>query len=283
MSISSLNIEAPGGVLLLGTPTTSTGELLAYAAIRRGLEVRRVTGPQDLIRLAGRPAYWYGGPHAAGRVVGRLGIGLLEPEDAWLPGLDPRYSGRRIEAATLAEAWALTKPAFIKPPRDKSFPARVYRDGLELRWHSGSLPQDTPALISDVIDFAVEYRLFLLDGDVAAASRYAVHGRLEAAPLEGDAHEREVRAFAAELTASAGASAGAIGMRGSLPSAVVVDVGLGRDSDTGRERWVVVESNMAWFAHSYAADPDGVLEVVLRSAGPLGDVRETDLAYLRAA
>src|SRR6185437_7368913 len=38
-----------------------------------------------------------------------------------------------------------------------------------------------------------------------------------------------------------------------LPSAVVVDIGLICDPDTGIERWAVVEANMAWFAHCYAA------------------------------
>jgi hypothetical protein len=124
------------------------------------------------------------------------------------------------------------------------------------------------------MSFAAEYRLFVLDGEVAAASRYAVHGRLDVAPLPGDAREREVRAFAAMLTRR---------LRYSLPSAVVVDVGLGcGPDDAGRERWVVVEANMAWFVHCYAADPDRVLEVVLRSAGPLEDVRETDFGHVHA-
>jgi hypothetical protein len=138
--ISTSNTEAPDAVLLLGTPTTSTGELLAHAATRRGLEVRRVAGPEDLLGLAGRSAHWYGGPLAAGRVVRRVGIGLLEPEDGWLSGLGRRYTGRRIVSATLSDAWALTKPAFVKPPSAKSFPAGVYRDGPDLRrrsmcWH----------------------------------------------------------------------------------------------------------------------------------------------------
>jgi len=34
---------------------------------------------------------------------------------------------------------------------------------------------------------------------VAAASRYAVYGRLDTAPLEADPREREVRAFATML------------------------------------------------------------------------------------
>ena len=82
-----------------------------------------------------------------------------------------------------------------------------------------------------------------------------------------------MRAFATMLTRC---------LRYSLPSAVVVDIGLASDPGTGRERWVVVEANMAWFAHCYAADPSRVLDVALRSAGPLKDITETDFEHLRA-
>ena len=106
---------------------------------------------------------------------------------------------------------------------------------------------DTPVLISDVVSLAAEYRLFLLDGAIATGSRYAIHGRLDPAPLEGDSREGEIRAFAQTLRRR---------RCHSLPSAVVVDIALASDPGTGRERWVVVEANMAWFAHCYAADPD---------------------------
>jgi hypothetical protein len=54
----------------------------------------------------------------------------------------------------------------------------------------------------------------------------------------------------------------------SLPSAVVVRVGLASNADRGDEHWAVVEANMAWFSTRYAADPSPVLDVVVRSAGP---------------
>jgi hypothetical protein len=96
-------------------------------------------------------------------------------------------------------------------------------------------------LVSDVVTFAVEYRLFVLDRRIAAGSRYAVYGRLDVAPLDGDPREREVRRFTQGLLVTVGES---------LPSAVTVDVGLIQDPDTGHERWAVVEANMPWFSHS---------------------------------
>jgi hypothetical protein len=69
--------------------------------------------------------------------------------------------------------------------------------------------------------------------------------------------------------------------RGLLPSAFVLDIGLIESPDTSAQQWAVVEANMAWFAHCYAADPDRVLDVVLRSAGPLHRVAIGDFEYLR--
>jgi len=109
---------------------------------------------------------------------------------------------------------------------------------------------------------------------IAAGSRYAVYGRLDVAPLDGDPREREVRRFTQGLLVTVGES---------LPSAVTVDVGLIQDPDTGHERWAVVEANMPWFSHSYAARADTVLDVVLRAAGPRGQVSPCDAPFLRAS
>ncbi|WP_441249481.1 ATP-grasp domain-containing protein [Kitasatospora sp. McL0602] len=128
-------------------------------------------------------------------------------------------------------------------------------------------------LLSDVVTFAVEYRLFILDGRVTTGSRYARYGRLDPAPLPGDLHEQAVRSFAEALL---------LAHRDTLPSAVVVDVGLTQDPDTGTERWAAVEANMPWFAHTYAADPDRALDVVLRAAGPRAHVTPADRRFVRA-
>ncbi|MET8043694.1 hypothetical protein ABZU25_22865 [Micromonospora sp. NPDC005215] len=92
-----------------------------------------------------------------------------------------------------------------------------------------------------------------------AGSRYATNGRLDPAPLDAGPHRAAVLDFAASLLGACAAS---------LPSAVVVDVGLASNADRGDEHRAVVEANMAWFSASYAANPDQVLDVVLRAAGP---------------
>ncbi|MEE1783591.1 ATP-grasp domain-containing protein [Streptomyces sp. SP17BM10] len=261
---------AADAVLLLAPRINETGLQLRTAAGRRGLRAFTAPSwqaPEELLH-ASAPVHVYGGP-LFGDAVGRaLGLALLEPAATWLGDLPRELTGRRVSCTTLAEARKLRAPAFVKPPADKVFAARVYEDGSALPG-PGVLDGDTPVQVSEVVRFRREYRLFVLDGTVRAASRYAVDGELSVAPLGAD--EGEVLAFAADVLA-----ADALATDGSgLPSAAVVDVG---PTDGG---WAVVEANAAWASGGYAADPDGVLDVVLRAAGPLARLPSTDRPFLR--
>ncbi|MFG3039165.1 ATP-grasp domain-containing protein [Streptomyces sp. NPDC048330] len=241
-------------------------ELLAVEAAGRGMAVRAA----EEVSAASGPAYWYGGPAAGARLAGQMEWALLEPTDDWLAELPQEFTGREVRVATVLDAWALQRPTFVKPPRDKSFAADVYADGSRL---PDGLDPATPVLLSEVVTFAAEYRLFLLDGQIATGSRYAVFGRLDPLPL--DPHgpiASEIAEFVDGLVAEAGAA---------LPSAVVVDVGQLLDPYRPGHRWAVVEANMAWFSHAYAADPPRVLDVVIRAAGPRDKVRPADLSYIR--
>lgn len=245
-------------------------ELLAVEAAGRGMPVLAAeeAGGPHAGPVPG-PAHWYGGPVAGARLAERLGFAMLEPTDHWLAELPQEFTGRDVRSATLADAWALHRPAFVKPPRDKSFPAAVYADGSRL---PAGLDPATPVLISEVVTFAAEYRLFLLDGRIATAGRYAVFGRLDPRPLDGDPAAAQIARFVDRLVAAAGPT---------LPSAVVLDVGQLLDPYRAGHRWAVVEANMAWFSHAYAADPARVLDVVLRAAGPRERVRPQDLRFVR--
>ncbi|MEU3723232.1 ATP-grasp domain-containing protein [Streptomyces sp. NPDC031705] len=243
-------------VLLLSAPRTSTGELLARAAAWRGYEVT-----DRAVSAEGRRVHWYGGPRAAARLAGPLGLGLLEPADDWLTRVPDPLLRRRVRLTTLAEARALRERAFVKPPSAKIdlLPAAVHEDGTGL---PSGLDGSTPVLVSGVVEFTAEYRLFVLDGTVLTGSRYAVCGRLDPAPL--DAGSLAFGRTVLEATA------------GGLPSAVCLDIG--RLAAGG---WAVVEANMAWFAHCYAAEPERVLDTVLRAAGPIAAVASRDRPYLR--
>ncbi|MGQ4359585.1 ATP-grasp domain-containing protein [Streptomyces sp. SAS_272] len=250
--------------LFLSPRLTPTGHALADAARRRGMQVetlreRRVPAPWR--RAPG--ASLYAGPLFADAVARELGVGLLEAPGDWLARLPHELTSRDIGFATIAEAWRLRRPAFVKPPNDKSFPARVYPDGSGLPGPD-AVDGTEPVLISDIVAFTVEYRLFLRDGEVRTGSRYATRGDLDVAPLARDPRRGEVLAFARRLAGTG------------LPSAVVVDVGLVDGCG-----WAVVETNAAWASGHYACDADAALNVVLHGARPEGEFAAADRRFLR--
>ncbi|MFC8719425.1 ATP-grasp domain-containing protein [Kitasatospora sp. NPDC057198] len=256
--------------LLLAPRINETGLQLRTAAGRRGLRAFTAASWRAPRELAGTPVHLYGGPLFADAVGRELGIAPLEPADGWLAALPRQATGRRVELTTLTEARGRSGPAFVKAPADKHFAAGVYRDGAALPGPE-LLDGATPVLVSEVVRFTSEYRLFVLDGTVRTASRYALDGELAVAgvELELEPGSADLLAFAADvLAASTGPAA--------LPSAAVVDLGR---TESG---WAVVEANAAWASGGYACAPDAVLDVVLRAAGPLGDLRPADRPFLRA-
>ncbi|WP_354639061.1 ATP-grasp domain-containing protein [Kitasatospora camelliae] len=253
-------------LLLLAPRINDTGLHLLTAARRRGLRAQTATRwrvPEGLAE-SGAAVHLYGGPLFADAVGRELGIAALADPQDWLAGLPRELTGRAVVLTTLAEARGLRRPAFVKPPNDKLFPARIYPDGTGLPG-ADALEDDFPVLVSDIVTFRREYRLFVLDGTVRTGSRYLLDGRLDLAPLEEDPLRREVLAFAAEVLAEGG-----------LPSAIVVDVGLLADGT-----WAVVEANCAWASGGYACDPEAVLDTVLRAAGPESACAPADLPFRR--
>ncbi|MFV8131761.1 ATP-grasp domain-containing protein [Streptomyces syringium] len=262
------------GFLALAPQYTPTRELLASAARRRGMgvEILPARGGMTGTTVEKDSGHYYGGPVFAAGVVDELAVALLEPDDGWLAGLPHAYTRRHISTSTLGEARNLSGPAFVKPPSDKSFRAAVHDTGGSLP-ESPELPPESPVLISDVVTWAAEFRLFVLDGEVRTGSQYATYGRSASQPLDGHHHRDAVLEFADDLLGTCGDS---------LPSAVVVDVGLLTTPDNGADSdWAVVEANMAWFSDCYAADPDRALDVVLRAAGPRARITDRDRRFCR--
>ncbi|MBM7441489.1 ATP-grasp domain-containing protein [Streptomyces sp. HB132] len=249
--------------LVLPPRLTASALTLRDTARLRGLDTVRLTGREVPEGLRGRGAHLHAGPSFADAVAPALGIAPLEAPADWLARLPAAFVRREIRAVPIREAYELRRPAFVKSPNDKSIPALVYADGSRLPGPDAVDPE-TVVLVSDVVAFDSEYRLYLLDGRIHTGSRYAVSGRLSLAPLSAAA-----RAFGSELLAAAGHT---------LPSAIVVDVGV-----TDHGQWAAIEANAAWASGCYASDPDRALDVVLRAAGPAAQLAERDGAFVRGA
>jgi len=176
-----------------------------------------------------------------------------------------------VQLTTLG-AVQMAGKAFVKPPSSKDFPARVYDDLADLRNATCELSPTTAALVSDPVEFAAEYRLFVLDGRVHTGSRYATYGQVDPGTLLS-AEARRVVDFVEDLLTDLGDT---------LPSAVVIDAGPVGPGDDPRRDVAVVEANMAWFAQPYWSEPDRVLDVVMRAAGPGHEVSARDRRFVRS-
>ncbi|NUR59994.1 MAG: ATP-grasp domain-containing protein [Catenulispora sp.] len=269
--------------LVFSPRANDTSQVLAPAAYRRGLLTEHLTGwrvPEGF--MLGGPAHLYAGPLFADAVAADLDIGLLEPPDDWLTRLPYDVVQRSISMLTMAEAWELRTAAFLKPPNDKSFPARLYRDGTQLPG-ADAVDSDTPVLASDPVTFTTEFRLYVLDGEIITGAQYAIDGDLDIEPLAGHPLAARILGFGREVLRECADT---------LPSAVVVDVGLiatdasavysANTTGAGATRPAVIEANAAWASGHYAADPERVLDAVLRAAGPLGEVTARDRPFLRS-
>lgn len=247
--------------LILPPRLTASARALREAARRRGMRTVQLLDHDVPDALREEDAYLHAGPSFADAVAPALAVALLEAPADWLARLPAAFVRREIRAVPIREAYGLRRPVFVKSPNDKSIPALVYADGSRLPGPDAVDPE-TVVLVSDVLGFDEEFRLYLLDGRVHTGSRYGVSGQLRPAPLSAEA-----RAFGHELLSATGHT---------VPSAIVVDVGI-----TATGRWAVVEANAAWASGCYAADPDRALDVVLRAAGPAARLAERDAAFVR--
>ncbi|MFZ6643518.1 ATP-grasp domain-containing protein [Undibacterium sp. TC4M20W] len=233
---------------LIFTPRyTDDSQALWKAAGALGWQVQRLTNwrvPEHLQNL--EQAVLYGEALFGPTLAEQLGISLLSPPEDWLVRLPMEYKHRQISMQTLRQARQLTKPAFIKPPNDKSFPAEAYT--------GASLPleydDDMPVLVSEVVQWEKEFRCFILQRQLVTYSLYSRFGDVQretefASTMDED---NALKAFMHTLLADE---------RVDLPDACVIDAGM-----LAGGAWACVEQNAAWGAGIYGCDPARVLEVL---------------------
>lgn len=258
--------------LILSPRYTPDSIALAKAAAGQGWSVQRLLTWHAPEGLTADGVALYGEPFFAAAIAEQLALHLLETPLDWLPALPALpadYFKRRVSCVTLGEARLLTMAAFIKPADDKCFPARVYSSGAELR-DTEHLPTRTTVLVSEPVEWEVEYRGFIRHGELQTLSPYFRNGEL-AQTENGDwpaaeGETREARDFYAELLGDKGVR---------LPPGVVVDIGKIR----GRG-WAVVEANPAWSSGIYGCDPAQVLDVIAGACVEQGAALDTDIEWV---
>jgi hypothetical protein len=239
--------------LILGPRHTEDGQRLWRAAGELGWKTERLASWRipDYLRGVPEPVV-YAEALFAPALAAELGLMLAEPPAAWLVSLPDEYRKRAVMLTTVGEVRANPAPMFVKPPNDKSFPAAVRTGPGIPAW----VPDDTPVLVQEVVEWEVEFRCFVLDRRVRTFSIYLRDGELQkdAGWASTDEEDAELLAFTGRLLADE---------RVTLPRAVVLDAGAIR----GRG-WAAVELNAAWGSGVYGCDPAAVLEVLRHAAAP---------------
>lgn len=240
--------------LILTPRFTDDSQALWRAASRLSWSVERLSSWRipDNLRATPEPVL-YGEALFGPALAEQLGLTLLSPAEDWLVRLPQEYKLRQITMQTLGQARLNPAPAFVKPPNDKSFPASVYC-GHEL---PGEFDDAMPVLVSDVVQWAAEFRCFILDRTLQTASVYSRFGELqhEQGFVSSSEENSELKAFVQRLLDD---------QRVDLPEAIVLDVG--KLVDGG---WACVELNGAWGAGIYGCDPMAVLPVLARASRKL--------------
>jgi hypothetical protein len=241
-------------MLLITQPRagTSHNEIIALqvAARERGWDVLsadtgwRLDATMTRSGIKGVP---YGSQTFCEVIAQQMNWKLLANPFDWLAKLPTEYLKRQVDFMTLGAAKKLTETKFIKPADDKVFPAKVYAPG-ELITHE-VIKDDTPTLVSDVVQWDLEYRCFVDGRTVKTWSNYICHEHIadpkywSMVPLNEDIFPHDF--------------VQALRWNGSPTSPSVIDVG--RIPGKG---WAIIETNQAWASGIYGCDPDGVLDVL---------------------
>lgn len=178
-------------------------------------------------------------------IAEQLGIILTEPSNDWLSNLPENFRKRAValmEVETARGLLSVSAPLFVKPPNDKSFAAKVYKELPDY------VENTSPVLVQEVVTWEKEFRCFCLDGKVLTLSIYWKDGQSMkhedwySTPKEQD----EARDFAEKVIGEV-----------ETPRAIVIDVGVIKDKG-----WAVIELNAAWGSGIYGCNPIEVLKVI---------------------
>jgi hypothetical protein len=194
----------------------------------------------------------YAEPLLATHVARALGLELLGPANDWLSSIPECWRKRPVILTTMKQARECAEPRFIKSAAGKEFDARAYDSGNDLP--RGQMISDSLAvLVQEIVRWDVEYRCFVSERSVKAASSYWRHGKES---------RKENGIWSADELSEAMEFCGAFlsDPKVHVPEACVIDVGV----ITGKG-WAVIECNAAWSSGIYGCDGAAVLPVLHRA------------------
>jgi hypothetical protein len=175
----------------------------------------------------------------------------MNPFD-WLSKVPYKYLHRQVDFMSIKDATNLDKCKFIKPADDKCFDVGIHEAGTFT--YNESLPDDTPVLVSDVVQFLSEFRCFVNEkGIVQAQCCYSFKKELNNPKnhysIEPEFGYGSATDFVNKLLLDHPVITGS-----------VIDVGI-----LEGKGYAVIESNPVWASGIYGCDVNGVLNAMVGS------------------
>jgi hypothetical protein len=243
----------------------SHSEMMAlhFAARELGWEVfpAPTTWRMDEEFIASKPiGVPYGCQLFAEIISQQLGWTLLGNPFDWLTKIPIEFTKRKIIFTTTGQAKFYPERKFIKPADAKMFPAKIYEAGtfdytsnVDPKY-SELVADDSPTLISDVVEFTSEFRCYVKNQKVQTWSCYIHDG-----VINHDENWRNPSIFDGLEPPDAFVNR-MLETVHSEPSVIDVGIvpGLG---------WAIIESNQAWASGIYGCDPVESLLVMKESVG----------------
>jgi hypothetical protein len=250
-------------MILIAQPRVGTArnEILALQFAARDLGWEVYTAPsgwrldEELIS-SGMKGVPYGSQTFCEVIAQQMGWTLKQNSFNWLSKVHPFYLKRKVDFMTLGEAKKITERKFIKPADDKCFDAKVYEPGT---FAPPSVIDDSyPVLVSEPVEFDLEYRCFVDGVTVKTWSNYIMYDNIadprywNMIPLDEERYPHDIvndllydsKYHDFNFT--------------TVPS--VIDVG--RIKGKG---WAIIETNPAWASGLYGCDPLAALKIMEQS------------------
>jgi hypothetical protein len=241
-------------MLLITQPKVGTlhNEVLAVQAAARDANWEVLSAPSgwrlpEHVTATGAKGTPYGSQTFCEVIAQQMNWTLRQNSFDWLAKVPQKYLKRQVDFMTLREAKQITQRKFIKPADDKVFPAKIYEPG-EFQVHE-IIPDDTPVLVSEPVQFDVEYRTFMNGFTVKAWSNYLFYGEINDPRFHHMVNDDQPHpvAFVHDLM-----------LESDLPcEPCVIDVGI-----IHGKGMAVIECNQAWASGLYGCDPGGALSVL---------------------
>ncbi|UKB85238.1 ATP-grasp domain-containing protein [Chryseobacterium sp. MEBOG06] len=196
---------------------------------------------EDVIAVYGEDIY-------AEIVAEQCHLTLLKPADDWLAHISEDFIKRKISYGRLKN-FTDQKNIFIKCSDFKSFKAGVYQKVTDIKGFE-SLDLETTVFTSEVVDWDLEVRCFVLNNKIKTYSSYWRNNTYDTDSLS-EQEQKNMSSFFDSFIKKYSST---------LPDAIVLDFGIIRGKG-----WALIEANPAWCSGLYSCDAEKALEVVVKS------------------